>query len=122
MPDDELDSRFTRQRKVDRQNAPSFHAMRTRSLETPPGGQSERSTLWWGWVSGSVVALALAIAAWQHTHPHPAPRQRQPELLAQQLDAIDAALQKTMAAQHDLSAWQSPTDFLIPPIQHLDQP
>jgi len=34
---------------------------------------------------------------------------------------IDAALQKNLAARSDLTAWQSPTDFLLQPV-HSETP
>jgi hypothetical protein len=122
MPEDDLKGLFARQREANRQRAPTFHAMRTRSLEAPSAGQPAASARWWGWVAASVAVLVLAIEVLQNAPPHPAPRPHRSELLALRLDAIDAAMQKSLVAQRDLSAWQSSTDFLLPPLHQLDQP
>jgi hypothetical protein len=113
-PDDELHGLFARLRDADQQNVPSFHAMRTRRVEARPASGPEASTRWGVWAQVSAAALVLAVTVLLAVHHSPPLSPRQPDLLAQQLDAIDATLQKSLATQDDLSAWQSPTDFLLP--------
>jgi hypothetical protein len=119
-PDDELEALFARQREVDHQNAPSFHPMRTRSLET----QAVHSAIpyLWRWAFAGATALVVALTVLFTTRPHPASPATRHDVLARQLDEIDTALQKSLAAQYELTAWQSPTDFLLQPIHNHYQP
>jgi hypothetical protein len=112
-PDDELSALFARQRAADHQSAPAFHAMRRRAMETGAAASRSGSPLAWRWVLPAATALAVGIAVLVsalHPTPPSAPRH---DTLAHQLDEIDAVLQRSLTAQHELTAWQSPTDFLL---------
>ena len=120
--DDELQSLFARRRVADRKGAPVFHAMRTRALETGATPSPSAPPILWRWLLPAGAALVLGITALLAVHhPTPTPVQTR-EVLARQLNEIDAALQRSLAAQHELTAWQSPTDFLLPPMQYQNRP
>ena len=119
-PDEDLEALFARQRAVDHERSPAFHAMQARNVETRCSGQSA-APLAWRWALPGAIAIGLAVTAALILHrPDPAAPPR--DALARQLEEIDAALQRSAAAQHDLTAWQSPTDFLLHPIQNENHP
>jgi hypothetical protein len=119
IPEDELETLFGRQRAVHRDNAPSFHATRTRGLD-PEATVHSLAPFLWRWALPGAAMLALVMVALLATRHPKAPPAR--EALAHQLNEIDAALQRSLAAQHELTAWQSPTDFLLQPIHHDPRP
>lgn len=112
IPDDDLEALFTRQRAADHRRAPSFHALRTGALAA---GSTTTQAMPWTlrWALTGVAALSLMLAGILAFHHTPQPPPGSQAALAQELDAIDAALQKSIAAQESLTAWQSPTDFLL---------
>ncbi|MEP6670878.1 MAG: hypothetical protein ABJF10_17095 [Chthoniobacter sp.] len=122
-PDDDLQVLFARQRAADHESTSPFHAMRTWALEAgATASQSGLAPGWrWLWPTGAAFALGI-VTVWFATH-HPAtPPASSRDTLARQLAAIDAALQRSAAAQRELIAWQSPTDFLLHPSHHENRP
>jgi hypothetical protein len=117
MPDDDLEALFTRQRAADRERSPAFHAMRTRALATDATAAQSAPSPAWRWLLPTGAALALGIVLMLATH-HPTTPPSSSDTLARQLDDIEAALQRSAAAEHELTAWQSPTDFLLQPINN----
>ena len=118
-PDENLKALFDRQRAADHDRAPGFHAMRTRALAA--GAGTPRSMpLAWRWALSGAAALGLAAILSLH-HPAPAPT-RSHDVVVREIDQIDAAVQRSLAAQHELTAWQSPTDFLLHPINIANTP
>ena len=113
LPDDELPALYARQRAADHQSAPSFHAMHRRTMETEATTSRSGSLLAWRWVLPSATALAVGIALLIFTLRPATPPAPRHDTLAHQLDEIDTALQRSLTAQHELTAWQSPTDFLL---------
>jgi hypothetical protein len=112
LPEKDLEALFDRQRAADHERAPGFHAMRTKALATTTA-VSPMMPAMWRWALSGAAALTLGLAAILSLH-HPAKAPTaSTAALARELEQIDAALQKSLAAQTDLTAWQSPTDFLL---------
>ena len=110
LPDDDLQSLFQNQREADHARAPGFHAMRTRALaSTKP---APHTSFAWPWALAGSMAILLAFVTVTFLHSSTKPQLATRETVVRELDQIDAALQK------NLTAWQSPTDFLLNPINH----
>jgi len=121
MPEEDLKGLFARQQAADHERAPSFHAMRTRAL-TARAAFSPARPATWRWVFSGAAACGLALAAvLSLPHSTKAPVIA-PDALAREFDALDATLQKSLAAQNELTAWQSPTDFLLHPNHNENTP
>jgi hypothetical protein len=114
-PDDDLQALFDRQRAADRERASNFHATRSRALASTATASRHGLPLAGRWLWPAGAALAAAIVGLLVAHQQTVPPAPSPAALARQLDEIDAALQRSAAAQQELTAWQSPTDFLIYP-------
>jgi hypothetical protein len=113
MSDDDLEALFARQRAADHQRSPAFHAMRTRDLESRTATAASTSLLWrWGLTAACACGLALAALLTLRQHRSPSTMSR--EMALREIEQIDAAIQKNIRTQSDLTAWQSPTDFLLP--------
>jgi hypothetical protein len=117
-PDDDLKALYTRQRDADQEHAPGFQTMRTRALEDSSAAQSSKPAISrWAWplaAAAAVVVVLVAFLAMPHSPAPPALTSR--EEVVRQIGQIDAALQQNLAAQQSITAWQSPTDFLLKPI------
>jgi hypothetical protein len=111
LPEDDLHALFERQRAADHEHAPGFHAMRARALASAKS--SRLRPVAWPWTLAGSAAAAIALAAMIFLNPPAKPRLAPRDTVIRELDQIDAALQKTLAAREDLTAWQSPTDFLL---------
>jgi hypothetical protein len=71
----------------------------------------------WCWAFPAAAALGLAIAAIVTEVPHRPPHLEAPSTaaLVYEIDQARASLDQRLAAQGALTAWQSPTDFLLNP-------
>jgi hypothetical protein len=118
IPDDDLKTHYARQRAANQERAPEFQAMRARALEESFAAQSFKRTIpRWAWPLAAAAAVLLGIVAFLAIPRSPIP----PALTShdeavRQIEQIDAALQKNLAAHQSITAWQSPTDFLLKPI------
>ena len=111
LPEEDLKALFARQRAADHDRAPTFHAMRTRALASQASAPA--MPVGWRWAWSGAAALALGLAAVLSLHRAEKAPIASGEKLVRELDRIDDAVQKSLAAQHDLTACQSPTDFLL---------
>lgn len=109
-PEEDLRTLFARLREADREQAPGFYAMRARALAPTP-----RLLPLWRWGLTAAAALGLLGAALLF---RPASRSGPVtyDALAQELERAQASLHEHLAAQSELTTWQSPTDFLLHPI------
>jgi hypothetical protein len=112
LPDEDLQALFDRQRRADHERTPTFHALRSRALTSRPNAP-RRIPAGWRWAMTGTAAFGLALAAILALHQPVRPPLAAREMLVRQLDQVDAALEKSLAAQSALTAWQSPTDFLL---------
>jgi hypothetical protein len=121
IPDEDLQALFARRRSADHERTPGFSAMRSRVLGTAAAAPS-LMPLMWRWALSGAAALGLGLATVLSLHHStkapPVSRNR----LARELEQIDAALQKSLAAQNARTAWQSPTDFLLNPTRNENTP
>ena len=120
LPEENLKALFARQRTADHQRAPSVHALRTRALATQSAASA--MTPLWRWALSGAAALGLALATILSLHHTAKPPIASRDALVHELEQIDAALKKSLAAQEDLTAWQSPTDFLLNPTHNEHTP
>jgi hypothetical protein len=111
--DADLKALFARQRNAEHERAVGFHALRTRALATLPH-QATTSAAPQRWFLPIAAAAVIVLAA-VFTVSHRAAKApgRSPEATMREMAEIDAAIRKSLAARHDLTAWQSPTDFLL---------
>jgi hypothetical protein len=121
IPDEDLRALFARQRCADRERAPGFAALCIRK----PGAAAV-TTGWpplaWRWAMPGAAALGLGLTLIFSLHHSAKVPLRSPGALELDLEQIDASLQESLAAQTALTAWQSPTDFLLTPTHHEDTP
>jgi hypothetical protein len=113
-PDEDLQELFARQREVDRTCAPGFYAMRARVLADAPA--SRPIALWrWGLLTATALGLLFATLLRPVSAPKSAPRTAPTsyDALARELDRAQASLNDRLMAQSQITAWQSPTDFLL---------
>src|SRR5579864_8279366 len=101
-PEDDLETLFARQRAADRESAPTFHALRTRHVETQSAIQPATPLLW-RWAVPAAAAIGLAIAATLIQH-RPTPAAMQRDAMVREIEQIDEALQKSLRTQSDLTA------------------
>jgi len=120
-PDEDLNALFSRRRAADHERAPGFHAMRTRVL-TARAAVSPSLPPAWRWALSGAAALGLSLAAVLSLHQPARAPSVSAAALVREIDQIDTALQKSLAAQHDLTAWQAPTDFLLHPSHNENTP
>ncbi|MDR3406742.1 MAG: hypothetical protein P4L99_29925 [Chthoniobacter sp.] len=121
MSDEDLKALFARQRAAEDERVPAFHAMRTRALAAR-AEDSPAMPLAWRWVWSGAVALCLAlVAVFSLHHSAKAPVVAQ-DTLTREFAELDATLEKSLAAQRELTAWQSPTDFLLHPTHYDTNP
>jgi len=114
ISDEDLQALFARQRAADCEQAPAFLAMSAQARVTQLPAPQATAPVWhWAWSGAAALGLALA-AVLSLYRPTKAPTISR-DALAHELDEIDVALRKSIAAQHELTAWQSPTDFLLHP-------
>ena len=115
-PDEDLDALFARQRTADHKYAPSFHAVsaRLRAAEPPT---PVAWPIFWRWAMPGAAAAVVALAAVFSFHQPAKKPGVAREAVVRELDRIDAAIQKSLAAPEPFTAWQSPTDFLLNPNQ-----
>jgi hypothetical protein len=114
LSDEELRALFTRQRAADHEQAPTFCALCGRSQSTEVAAPAAFPPVW-RWALSGAVALGLGIAAVLSFHQTPRTAVVSHETLTRELDAIDVALRKSLSAQNSVTAWQSPTDFILNP-------
>jgi hypothetical protein len=119
-PDEDLKALFARQRAADHEHVPGFHAMRARALQAGATAPSDVGFAW-RWVIPVAAALLLGIVTFHVARPNQAPAPASREIAVREIERIDAALQKSISARQSLTAWQSPTDFLLNPI-HSTKP
>jgi hypothetical protein len=113
--DDDLKTLYARQRSADQEHVPGFQAMRTRALEAGSCTGSSRPVIpGWAWPLTAAAAVVLAAIAFHPRSPAPSKTTSREEAL-RQIQLIDVALRKDLAAQQSITAWQSPTDFLLKP-------
>ncbi len=115
LSDEELRELFGRQRAADHEQAPTFSALRSRPHRSKAAAPADFAPVW-RWALSGAVALILGIATLVSFHPASRPATVSRDTVTRELDAIDAALQKSLSAQNSVTAWQSPTDFLLNPI------
>ena len=120
-PEDDLKALFDRQRTSDHEQAPAFHAMRTQALRATPPTSSPLPFAWRSALLGTAALVLVLTTLLSLHHPESAPAISH-DALARELDQIDAALQKSLAAQDALTAGQSPTDFLLHPTHNENTP
>ena len=113
LSDEELRELFGRQRAADHEQAPTFSALRSRPLRSAAAAPAHDFAPIWRWALSGAVALVLGLAALVAFHPAPRPATASRDAVTRELEAIDSALQKSLSAQNSVTAWQSPTDFLL---------
>jgi hypothetical protein len=121
MSDEDLKALFTRQRAADDERGPAFHAMRTRALAAR-AANSPAMPLAWRWMLSGAAALCLALLAVLSLHYSTKAPVTAQDTLTREFAELDATLEKSLAAQRELTAWQSPTDFLLPPTHNDTTP
>ncbi len=121
IPEEDLKALFARQKVADDERAPSFHAMRTWALAAQAAIAPARPATW-RWVLSGAAACCLALVAVLSSHHSTKTPALAQEALAREFDELDATLQKSLAAQSELTAWQSPTDFLLHPNHNENTP
>jgi len=121
MSDEDLKALFDRRRAADEERAPAFHAMRTRALAARAAHSPARPLAWrWAWSGAAALCLALvATLVLRHSTKAPVVAQA---ALTREFAELDATLEKSLAAQRELTAWQSPTDFLLQPTHNDTTP
>jgi hypothetical protein len=117
ISDDDLKALYARQRTADQERVPGFQAMRTRALEESSRPRSSRIAMpRWAWPVTAAAAAVLAVITFLVAPRSPAPsKTTSREEVLRQIALIDTALQKDLATQRTITAWQSPTDFLLKP-------
>lgn len=121
ISDEDLNALFERQRAADHERAPGFHALRTRVL-ADNAAHSPTLPLVWRWALSGAAALGVGLAAVLSLHHLTKAPAVSPDALAREIEQIDDAVQKSLAAQHAFTAWQSPTDFLLNPNNNENAP
>jgi hypothetical protein len=121
LPDDDLSGLFTRQRTSERGRAPAFHGMRTRAIEGAGRAAPPHVIPTWRWVAAAAALLMLGVGGFFSMHQRTPPPAVSREDVVREIAQVDEALQKSLAAQSSLTAWQSPTDFLLHSI-HSESP
>jgi hypothetical protein len=113
--DEDLKNLYARQRAGDQEHLPGFQAMRTRTLEEYSGDRASRpAMLRWAWPLAATAAVVLTAVAFRVApHSSTAAKAASREEAVRQIELIDAALQKDLANRQSITAWQSPTDFLL---------
>ena len=116
--DDDLNALYARQRAVNQERAPSFQAMRASALEaSSPTRSNGPAVPPWAWPLTAAAAVLLGVVAFLAIPRPPTPRAlTSQDEVVRQIAQIDAALQKNLATHQSITAWQSPTDFLLKPI------
>ena len=117
-PEDDLQPLFDLQRDLDRPHASTFHAMRSRVLQAEIAISRSKPPLIWPWLLPAGAIAALGFVVWFAAPRSAVPLAPSRRALSQQLEELQTALQRNAASEHALTAWQSPTDFLLRPIHN----
>lgn len=111
-PDPQLRDLFARQRDEDRAVAPRWRSSLLRAGRVP------HTTVWaWRWVATAACAVLLGFWVKERPAPPPTPLAALPELLPL-ANSTARLFSELPAPTLPITAWQSPTDFLLP--THLD--
>jgi hypothetical protein len=116
LSDQDLQALYGRQRQLYQEHAPIFAVLRNRAQAQGLALPSPAVALWRRVVPATAAVMLLAFAVFISRHQPPSAKKLSPAAISQEMARIDAALQKDLAAQHSLTAWASPTDFLLQPI------
>ncbi|HEY3899708.1 MAG TPA: hypothetical protein VGM54_13895 [Chthoniobacter sp.] len=117
-PDDDLKALYARQRAANEERVLEFQAMRARALESGFATRSDKpAILRWAWPLTAATAVLVGVVAFLATLRSPTPRAlASQDEAVRQIEQIDAALKMNLAEHQSITAWQSPTDFLLKPI------